>query len=205
MGEAHYHMNLDAYIQISEERIAPIIEQSLQKAASDPDGVSALRLLEYFRKEVQFEMTLIGIRITWLLAVQAFLVTATVLSFANAMNTNEKFGGWLAILACCICLVGGTICYKTVDAVHGAKCTLDLWHRRTKRLFEIGEGLKERPEWLALILGRWVERDDPFHREREPDIILPRVFIAFWTVLFMGEFCWPFGYLKLPPELLMPL
>lgn len=173
----------------SEDRIKKLVRLAMQKAVVDPKGQRAFQLIEFYRKECQFEMNLIGIRITWLLAVQAFLVTGSVFALVNSLGGTGSVGGCLALLVCCICVIGGVISHRTLDAVDRAKCTIDIWHQRLKDIFELGQELKEPPEWIALILGRWTDLDDPYHQEslRLSNIVLPKVFIIFWIILFCSS------------------
>jgi hypothetical protein len=143
------------YMKRSEAQVATIIKAALQRASDDPRGETAFKLIEYFRKECQFEMNLIGMRITWLLGVQAFLVTASVFAVVNSLNpTFGKVRAALDILSCGICVIGVIICDKTLDAVDRAKCTVDAWHTRMRELFEYapkGTDLGTLP-WASMLL-----------------------------------------------------
>jgi hypothetical protein len=153
-------------------------------AQNKPDSDAGLHTVEFIRKECQFEMNLIGTRITWLLAAQAFLVTASVFGLASALNTNVRYGWLLCALASAISVVGTIISRKTIKAVNSARYTLDLWHERMRHFAECLER-NENSVWSALILGRWSEFNDPFHQEslELSNVILPRIFEWFWWLV----------------------
>ncbi len=177
-------MNAKQHAEAAEKTIKAIVEASIQVAVKEDDVL--FKTLEFCRRECQFEMTLIGTRITWLLATQAFLVTASVIALSNALNPTMVYGVWLAAISWMIAVVGLVISYRSIDALDRARCTLDLWHGRIKLLFEAAQKAGG-TRTDCIFLGRWVEPNEPFHQEslRLPNVILPRVFICFWVVLLL--------------------
>lgn len=174
---------MEEHIVGPEAKIRDRVNSALNVLANG-DPADAFRVLEFFRKECHFEMNLIGTRTTWLLAAQAFLVTGSVVAISNAINGRQPLSAWLAVLAAAISVIGFIISYRTKDAVDRARLTIDQWLKRTRELFCGTQSAN--PFWIALVLGRWVEGDDPFHQEslRLSNVVLPRAFMVFWSLVF---------------------
>jgi hypothetical protein len=166
-----------------ESDVEPLVGSAVQAVARAKDD-EAFKVLEFIRKECQFEMNLIGTRITWMLAAQAVLVSGFVYAASNALMKRTNSVGWLAVLAWLISIVGIVISWRTIQALRQAKWTIELWHRRVRSL--IRESRQEVRPWHAAILGRWVDPDDRVHTEslQLSHVVLPWVFTIFWVLLF---------------------
>jgi len=165
-----------------EKKLLPLIDAAIDKLKSD-DG-KAYEAMNFIRKECQFEMTLIGTRVTWMLAAQAFLVAGCVLAISNGVNDRSLHRATLCLIASLICLVGGIISYRTIHALDLAGWTIELWHKRVLRVIESTEASPG--PWHSVVLGRWRDPNDTVRKE---SLVLaqwlPWVFIVFWCLLLV--------------------
>jgi len=169
----------------AEDAIKDVVRTALEGLAGPDKETNAFRVLQFIRDESHSEMTLIGTRLTWLLAAQAFLVTGSVIATSNALNKGVQGPGWLAVLVGLVSLVGGIISWRSIQAIEAAEWTIKLWHERLRLLIEETRKTGGR-EYHAMILGRWCQAEDPVHAESlKLSKLIPITFILFWAILFL--------------------
>ncbi|THB78311.1 MAG: hypothetical protein D3926_13385 [Desulfobacteraceae bacterium] len=84
-----------------------------------------------FRKEINYEQSLISQRMTWLLMIEAFLFTTFAISLSNGAI---KSFWWLTFLV--IPAAGIIVSYVGMIAIKAAIETIQFWHKKQTAFFQ---------------------------------------------------------------------
>ncbi len=141
--------------------------------------------LEFIRKEVAHEFTLLNSRLTWLTASQSFLIAAFTLGLGNA---SVYRAGWYtqALLP----ILGSLICLISLPGITGAHKTIKIWLVKQHTLME---RLKNNVAYDAIRNSRLEANPelDPIHSWSTVFAqLLPVLLFTFWCL------CGLFLYLR---------
>jgi len=105
--------------------------------------VSRKEALDFVRREVAHEFSLLGTRVTWFVTCQSFLVAALVLSLTNPDIVRA---GWLAHWL--LPVLGFMLSVFVYPGILGARRTIDSWLRRQYELVSEPDSQTELKEVL---------------------------------------------------------
>lgn len=145
--------------------------------------------LGYYREENRHEFNLLGQRMTWFVACQAFLITALAIT---ASNSNDSFR---LTYGTALCIIGAFTSGLAWLGILAACAVIRKWLKLEEELFEgfpDGDELKrycvERPP-LSVGFGGWQRKADLIHWVSLLFVhIAPAGFILFWV---WAWFCIP--------------
>ena len=90
-----------------------------------------LKILNFYRWEVQHEFNLLNHRISWYILSQSFLITA----FSVSVGYKVNDGNWL--IQWVLPILGISTSLLVVPGINGACDTIDMWVRKQRKfLFE---------------------------------------------------------------------
>jgi hypothetical protein len=170
--------------EYAEESIRCSVSDAIHKLVTHEDSEKKItELLTFYREEGRFEMSVLGTRVTWLLAAQTFLVSGSAVALSNAVTSlgSQQKGNaplWLlTVMTAAISVIGFLLARRSTDAIERAKVTVDLWLRRVSCIVEAHNKYEELcratsdhprtmssatvPSWMARMLGRWIEVKQP--------------------------------------------
>ncbi|MGC3981435.1 MAG: hypothetical protein QM808_09265 [Steroidobacteraceae bacterium] len=133
--------------------------------------------LEFIRREVAHEFTLLNSRLTWLTASQSFLIAAFTLALGNVAIYDS---GWYAQVV--LPFLGALICCAAIPGVSGAHKTIKIWLVKQHTLME---RLKNDPTFDSVRNARLEanpELDFVHSRSTTFALVLPVLLLAFWVL-----------------------
>ena len=138
-----------------------------------------LKILNFYRWEVQHEFNLLNHRISWYILSQSFLITA----FSVSVGYKVNDGNWL--IQWVLPILGISTSLLVVPGINGACDTIDMWVRKQRKfLFEnnkdgqLNELIISRDENIALSEDKIHISSYYFTR------FLPWILIGTWLVIW---------------------
>lgn len=153
---------------------------------NNQDQDHLLKVLNFYRWEVQHEFNLLNHRISWYILAQSFLITA----FAVSVGYKVNDGNWL--IQWILPILGISTSFLVIPGINGACDTIDMWMRQQRKfLFD-----NNKDERLKLFI---ISRDNnPVLSEDKIHVssyyfarFLPWALIVTWIAIWVLTFTHP--------------